>query len=440
MLNKTLKIFACVALVNTVAGCGLFSEEKIKLDGERISVLSEATVVNTDYAPGEVKITLPEPRTNSEWAQNGGNAFHSMSHLAGTDKIKEVWDASFGKGSSKRDFLIAAPVVAHQVVFAIDANAIVTARRLDNGKKIWEKRLKPANRDDKGVAIKGAGVAYDNEKLFATTGFGAVFALDVKTGKEIWRYDTTMPIRIAPTVAQNRLFVQTIDNNLIALNSDDGQEMWKYKTIEEATTMVGGASPAYSIDEDLVIAAFTNGELRAFKASTGTPLWSDMLVSRKRTNSLSNITTVKSNPIIDNDMVFAVGNNDIMVALDLRTGSRIWEKEVSSSNQPWVAGKYIYLLSDDFEMIAMEKANGKVVWNKKIPLANKTAGMTTSGPVLINNSLIAVLSDGHVYSISPYTGSILGFMNVKEDISLPPVVADGYVIFTTDDADLLAYK
>ncbi len=440
MINRTIRSLMCGALALSTASCGLFSNDKILPEGERISVLSSETEIKPDYDAGFVKIKLPRPYLNKQWAQNGGNATHVMSHLQSGNTIDEFWTASFGEGASKRDFLIAAPVVAHQVVFAIDADAKVTARRLDDGREIWHKRLKPIIKDDKGIALKGAGIAYGGQRIFATTGFGGVFALEMKTGKEIWRYDTEMPIRIAPTIQNNRLLVQTIDNTLIALDAFNGKEIWKYKTTTEATTLVGGASPAYSSEEDVAVAAFNNGELRAFKASTGTPLWSEMLISPKRTNSLAEITAIKANPIIDGDKVFAAGHSDVLMAIDLRTGRKIWEREISTSNQPWIAGQFMYVLSDDFELIALQKNTGKVVWNKKLPVPEHSTGLAAVGPVLANNSLIAALSDGHVFAVSPYTGAILGFINVDDEILLSPVIANGVVIFTTNDAELLAYK
>ena len=368
MINRTIRSLMCGALALSTASCGLFSNDKILPEGERISVLSSETEIKPDYDAGFVKIKLPRPYLNKQWAQNGGNATHVMSHLQSGNTIDEFWTASFGEGASKRDFLIAAAVVDHRVVFAIDADAKVTARRLDDGREIWHKRLKPIIKDDKGIALKGAGIAYGGQRIFATTGFGGVFALEMKTGKEIWRYDTEMPIRIAPTIQNNRLLVQTIDNTLIALDAFNGKEIWKYKTTTEATTLVGGASPAYSSEEDVAVAAFNNGELRAFKASTGTPLWSEMLISPKRTNSLAEITAIKANPIIDGDKVFAAGHSDVLMAIDLRTGRKIWEREISTSNQPWIAGQFMYVLSDDFELIALQKNTGKVVLNKKLPV------------------------------------------------------------------------
>lgn len=440
---KTLKSVVLMSSVLAMTACSLFSEEKIPLEGDRISVLAGKTSLQPDFRPNEIKIVLPAPVLNTNWSQSGGNSIHMMQHLVTPVKLKENWDSSFGDGDSKRDFMIAAPVAANKVVFAIDANAIVSAFRLDNGKKIWKRRLKPLIKDDISTSIKGAGIAVFDKKVFATTGFGGVFALDMVTGKKIWRYDANMPIRIAPTVNRGVLFVQTIDNQLIALNSADGSVLWDYKSPTEATTLVGGASPAYSPVQDVIVAAFSNGELRAFKASTGSPLWSDILASRKRTNSLANINAIKANPVIDGDRVYAMGNNNIMAAIDIRSGSRIWEREIGSTNQPWVAGKFMFVLNNDYDLFAIETASGKIVWNTKIPVGKTKEdriGVTLSGPVLTNNRLLVATSNGYSFAVSPYTGKILGFITLDDGVQVPPIVVDGIAIMATKDADLVTYK
>lgn len=440
---KTFKSLVLMSSVLVMSGCSLFSEEKIPLEGDRISVLAGKTSLQPDFRPNEIKIVLPAPVINTNWSQSGGNSIHMMQHLMTPVKLKENWDSSFGDGDSKRDFMIAAPVAANKVVFAIDANAIVSAFRLDNGKKIWKRRLKPLIKDDISTSIKGAGIAVFDKKVFATTGFGGVFALDMVTGKKIWRYDANMPIRIAPTVNRGVLFVQTIDNQLIALNSADGSVLWDYKSPTEATTLVGGASPAYSPVQDVIVAAFSNGELRAFKASTGSPLWSDVLASRKRTNSLANINAIKANPVIDGDRVYAMGNNNIMVAVDIRSGARIWEREIGSTNQPWVAGKFMFVLNNDYDLFAIETASGKIVWNTKIPVGKTKEdriGVTLSGPVLTNNRLLVATSNGYSFAVSPYTGKILGFITLDDGVQVPPIVVDGVAIMATKDADLVTYK
>ncbi len=443
MKNKNYKLAVLLGMSFLMSGCGLFGKEKLDIDGERINVIRENSNLSPDYEPGEVKIKLPAPYINPKWSQNGGNSMHLMGHLSADSKLREEWDSSFGEGSSKRDFLIAAPVISNKVVFTIDADAVVSAFRLDNGKRIWETELEPTNDEAEEVSLKGAGIAAYDRKIYATTGFGDVFCLDMRTGDIKWRKQTGVPIRIAPTVNNNRVFVQGFDNTVFAFDAQNGEELWKNQTEFEVTTLVGGASPAFSSDYDVLITAFSNGELRAFKASTGTPLWADLLVSQRRTNSLADITAIKANPVIDGSKVFAVGYNSVLTAIDLRTGERIWERELGSNNQPWVAGNYVYVLTNDFELLAFNKENGRIVWNTTIPYGEEDddkSGVFASGPVLVDNRLLVTTSNGYVFAVSPYTGEIISYISTDDGVELAPVVADGITIFTTNDADILAYK
>ncbi len=443
MQNRLVSVSLCCLAISALSGCGLFGKEPLDIDGDRINVIMENKSLAPDIEVANTKIKLPPPYVNKSWNQNGGSSTHFMGHLQSAPKLKELWNTDFGKGSSKRNHLIASPISAYGAVFAIDAEGVVTARRLDNGKEIWEKRLKPLNKKEKSSSLKGAGLAEYNQKIYATTGFGTVFCLDMKTGKIEWRKDIGTPIRIAPTVAAGKLLVQTFDNTLYALNINNGEELWKNQTNSEETTLVGGASPAYAPIHDLVVAAFSNGELRAFKASTGTPLWGDMLSSKKRTNSLAAIETIKANPIIEGDVVYAVGYNSVLTAIDIRTGSRIWERELGTTSQPWVAGNYLYVLTNDFELLAMDKNSGKIIWNTSIPKGDDNDdknGVFASGPLLTDNRLLVTTSNGYIFSISPYTGRIMGYVSIDEGIELSPIMAKGIGIFVNNDAEMTAYK
>lgn len=180
MNYRNYKSLAVCGLVIMLSACGLFSKDKVKLDGERIAVLKESATLAPDFEPNEIKIKLPKPYTNTKWTQEGGNSQHLMGHLQSGSKLKKFWDAGFGQGNSKRDYLLASPIVAYQVVFTIDAEAKVRAFRLDSGDEIWDRRLKPLNKEEKNVSMKGAGIAEFDKKIYATTGFGSVFALDMQ--------------------------------------------------------------------------------------------------------------------------------------------------------------------------------------------------------------------------------------------------------------------
>ncbi len=63
-----------------------------------------------------------------------------------------------------------------------------------------------------------------------------------------------------------------------------------------------------------------------------------------------------------------------------------------------------------------------------------------SGPVLVSDRLIVVSSRGFAESISPYTGKLLGRMEIPAAAFIAPVVANDTLYLWTNDAQLVALR
>lgn len=434
-------LFGCL-MATALSGCGLFDKAPLDVSGERISVIRENRNIKPDYSARQIQVRLPRAKINYAWEQTGLTASHKGDHLKSGGNLDELWNISFGEGSSKRNALISAPVADSHNVYTVDAEGVVKAYKLADGEIVWEKKVKPLNRKAKDNSMSGAGIAVKGNKVFVTTGFGQVFALNKTDGNIVWNQDIKSPIRIAPTVDGDLVIVQSLDNGIFALNENTGKEMWKDKLEEEATTMIGGGAPAYSAGKDLVLAGFSNGQIQAYKASTGTPLWSEWVVSSTSTESLSDITAIKANPIIDNDKAYVVGYNGPMVAIDIRTGAKVWQREISASSQPWLAGNFLFVLTEDSDLVAINKQDGKIVWTTIIPYANddEKLGVFTSGPLLANDALLVASSNGKLFSVSPYNGRIMGIADIEEGVETAPIMTGETLLITTKEAEITAYK
>jgi outer membrane protein assembly factor BamB len=258
----------------------------------------------------------------------------------------------------------------------------------------------------------------------------------------LWEKDIKSPIRIAPCVDGELVIVQTLDNAIYALKINDGSVLWKDKIETENTIMLGGAAPAYSTKDDLVVAAFSNGQIQAYKASTGTPLWSEWVISGDATESISNITSIKANPIISDGVAYVVGYSGPLVAIDIRSGVKIWSRNINASSQPWLAGKLLFVLTNDGDLVALNKEDGKIFWSTIIPNENSQINEKyfVSGPILANDALLVVSSNGKLFSVSPYNGRIMGIADVEEDIETSPIMVNETLLLGNSSAELTAYK
>ncbi len=439
MHSKT-KLFGLICFLSALCAC---SSHKEVLKGERISVLDDQSHFALQSDKPAALFDISSPLENENWTQTASNASHKMQNFLTGKDMHESWSSSFGEGSSKRNLLLARPVVSKGKIYAQDVNATVYAFDLKTGKQIFKQKLKTINKNDSSSGLNGVGLAFENDRLYALAGFGSVFALNAENGKILWRKDLKIPLRTAPTVASGKLFVQTIDNQLLALNATDGSEIWAYNISSEDTVLAGLAPAAYSAEKEIVVAAFSNGEIKAFNARIGYPLWSNSLVNTKQITSQIGLNAIKAAPVIDGNIVYAAGTSDLTSSINIETGEVLWQLPISSVNTPCVDKEALFILSENFELTAVNKKTGELLWSEELltDLTSKQKrGLYLSGPVLINSELMITSSDGKVFTFDSKSGKQKTTLNLNEDLPFGPVVAQKKVIFTTSDAELIVFE
>src|ERR1700761_2617697 len=217
----------------------------------------------------------------------------------------------------------------------------------------------------------GGGVAYDNGKLFVTSGFGVVYALDAKTGEREWGQDIGVPIVNAPVVNGGRLFVSTHDNHFYALAESDGRQLWSHQGIPESAGVVSSTSAA--VEGETVIAPYTSGEIFALRAQTGQVVWSDVLSHTGQVTALSELDAIAGRPVIDRGEVYAISHSGVMVAESLNTGERLWSRDIGGTNTPWAAGDYVFVLTSDSQIICLTRKEGRGRWIHQLPQYEREA-------------------------------------------------------------------
>ncbi len=438
-LSRRLALLAPLA----VSGCGIsdfdfFGTDKVPVPGKRISVIRVNRGLVVDN-PRKERVALPTPVMRESWPQAGGAPNHEMGHAMVAERLSEVWRSDIGKGGGYRRKITSQPVVAGGRVFTMDSNATVSAFDVAKGSRIW--RFDTTPEDDRGTNV-GGGIAVDGGVLYASTGRGEILALDAATGELKWRQKLENAARSAPTVADGKLFIALLGDKVAAHATADGHKMWSYQASDSMTAVLGLPSPAYS--DGLVVAGFGSGDLVALRGSTGAVVWTDSLASARGRNSASDLSAIHGLPVIQDGRVYAVGLGGLMLSLDLRSGRRLWERDVTSDSTPCVAGGWIYVLSVDSELAAISRIDGSVAWVTQLQkfgnMEKHKDPIQWMGPTLAADRLVVVSSTAVAQAVSPYTGEILGEQDLSGAASVPPVVAMGTVFIITDDARLVALR
>jgi outer membrane protein assembly factor BamB len=266
--------------------------------------------------------------------------------------------------------------------------------------------------------------------------------LSAQTGGIYWHVRPGGPLRGAPTVANGAVYVVSQDNQLYSLKEDDGSTNWSAAASLEIAGIFGAASPA--VARGTVVAGFSSGELNGYRYENGRQVWGDQLQRTSITTTVSSLSDIDADPVIDTGQVFAIGEGGRMVALDLVSGQRMWELSIGGISTPWVAGDWVYVVTDQDKLLCIYRQNGHIRWIAQLPQflkpSKKKGDVDYSGPVLAGGRLIVTGSNGALIQIDPATGSFKTQFSVGAPVSLPPIVADSTLYILDDNARLHAYR
>ncbi len=426
-----------------LAGCGgdswLGSDEGPPLPGKRTSVLLLDRQLTADPSLSDLPIRLPAPAVNADWPQHGGTPTHAMQHLAAADQLNLAWSVRIGGGSTKMSQLLPQPLVVGGKVYAMDAFGAVVALDANDGNELWRFTPESAGLED---GIIGGGLSFGNGLLVATLSSGTVVGLDAERGVERWRQSLAVPLRSAPTIADGIVLVITADNQVYGLSAGSGQPVWRHAGLFESAGVLGG--PSAAVDRGIAVVPYSSSEVFALRIDSGRPLWNDTLQRPRRTEALAQINDIDGDPVIDGDLVYVGGYGGQLAALDMQRGVRAWDIDLTTTQTPWLAGDFLYVLTDRDEIACIVKSSGRIRWVsptlKETKLASGAAPTTWSGPVLVGDRLLLGSSKGEAVAMSPYNGQILSRLSLPAPVATPPVVANRTIYFLTETAELLAYR
>lgn len=125
-----------------------------------------------------------------------------------------------------------------------------------------------------------------NGKMFVTASYSRIYAIDLKTGQKLWKYEQRLPEGIMPccdvvnrgaALYDNLVIFGTLDAQLIALDQDTGKVVWKEKIDDYAAGYSYTAAPL--IVKGMVLTGVSGGEfgvvgrVEARDAKTGNLIW-----------------------------------------------------------------------------------------------------------------------------------------------------------------------
>ena len=437
LLGPRLGVVAALVVLG-LAGC----EREVILEGERLDPRA-LTVAGAPELPGNrsLPVALAAPTDHSAWTHRGGTATQRIAHPALGAAPGLVWSAGIGDGASRRMRITADPVAAEGRIFTLDAHSTVTATGRD-GARLWQADIRP-DWAGRGLA-SGGGLAIGAGRLFVTSGYGLMQAMDPASGAVLWSKRFEAPLTAPPTVAEGRVFVVGSDGTGWAIDAADGRVLWQLPGVPSAAGMVGGAGPA--VAGGRVMLPFVTGDIVSAAVGTGVQAWRTRVAGQRLGRTGALVTDIAGDPVVVDGTVFVGSRSGRVVALDAASGVVRWSARDGAFGPVWPAGDSLFFVSDQGELLRLQARDGARVWG--VPLGHfletrerrRAETVAHFGPVLAGGRLLVASSDGYLRAFDPASGALLSETALPAGAASRPIVVERTLYLVTRDGRLHALR
>jgi outer membrane protein assembly factor BamB len=402
---------------------------------------------------------------------------------ANVSQLKIAWTAPIG-GESAFGSYASSPIASKGVIYSQDLASNVQAIERESGEVLWTKSFEQPSLGPNGLVVQ-------EERVFGATPT-AVFALNQETGKQLWSTTLTRNevegINLAPGFDSGIVYASTVPTNanslyepggvgiLWALDAKTGKKLWHFDTVPKnlwghpEVNSGGGVwyTPAFDGKGSMY---FGVGNPAPFPGSTKYPLGSSRPGPNLYTNSIVKLNAktgkmdwyfqlnphdlydwdLQGPPILiesgGRELVVAAGKVGYVIALDAKTGKLVWKRAVGKHNG-----------HDDDGLMAMRSETSKLKTPFEIypgNLGGVIAPMSTDGShvfVPVINHPVTVSSGSQFEESSPVNAGEIVALNVKNgslawkhEFPLSPpygatTVTNDLVFATTYDGKVHAYE
>ena len=348
-----------------------------------------------------------------------------LTPLAPTLRVQRIWGASVDDKKAAVLRLGLGLAIADDRVYAAGHHGDVVALDLNSGRPLWRSRTR---------APLSGGTAASRTMVLVGSSDGQLFAFKPANGAPLWKVRVNGEV-LAPAAISDRLIaVRTVDGKLHALSPADGHELWSQDQPVPRLSLRGTARPV--IAGDFVLCGFDNGKVLATNMTDGSVQWEATITPPHGRTELERLADIDSAVGVSGQDVYAVGFQGRVAMLALDTGQVWWSHEASSYRGLTVADDTLYLSNAEGEVVALKARNGAELWRQKALLHR---GLST--PATMDDAVVVGDFQGYVHWLDKSTGALAARASTgKTRISTAPVVSGNTVVVINDRGQVSAFR
>jgi outer membrane protein assembly factor BamB len=340
-----------------------------------------------------------------------------------TLRVDRLWSSGVGGGKEELRLGLGAAAEGRRV-FAAGYDGDVVALDLQSGRTLW--------RTDTKAPLSGGTGAGQGLVVVGSTE-GEIILLTQSDGAIRWRVRVNGEVLAAPAISAASVIVRTVDGKLRGLALDDGRELWSLEQPVPRLSLRGTAAPV--VAGDVAVCGFDNGKVAAVSVSDGEVRWEATISSARGRTELERMNDIDSAVQVLGQDVLVVGFQGRAAMLALDSGQVWWSRELSSYRGLAADDTAVYVATADGDIVALQRRTGVELWRQD---ALKRRGV--AAPAILGGALAVADFDGVVHWLDRATGAFIARGSAGGRVSNPPLVVDGTLLIIDDAGKITAFR
>ncbi len=304
------------------------------------------------------------------------------------------------------------PIIVDGRVYLGDLDGEFYALDLMTGRELWK------DHSESGYV---AAAAFSEGRLVTGDFDGMVRCLNAEDGKELWRYETKAQVHGGANFYKDVTLVTSEDGNLYAINISDGSLKWEYETGDQlrcAPTVAGNRT----------FLAGCDGKLHIVDLDLGTSVGEGLPLEGP----------TGSTPASQGDIVIAPTHAGTVLAFNWKDAKQLWtfadsERSQEIQSSPAIYEKSIFVATRSRRLLALDATNGNLLWEFVMRKRSDASPIVCDGRVWFG------AADGRLYAIDLQTGKEVWVAEHTGGFNASAAIAEGKLVIASDKGSIYCY-
>ena len=408
---------------------GIWKNEKI-FSKKKNDIFKDLKVLNTKNdtynkitrIDNNFKFIIPKPKNNFEW----NDIYYSKKNNFENFAYNNSNQLSF---KSKK---ITNKTVNNYILFE-KGNIIVTDQYgniivySSNSKKkiakynFYKKKYKKIN--------KFLNISVENNTIFVADNIGYLYSYDYVKNKILWAKKHKVGFRSNVKILNDKLITSDVNNNLFFFNKENGEVLKLIPT--EETIVKNQFVNNIAINNNITLFLNTYGSLYAINSKTMQISW---FLNLNQSFDLNPSNLFYSNQIVtDKEKIFVSSINNTYI-INLSSGAIIYKKNFSSKFKPIIINNYLFSITNNNLLVAMNIDNGKIIYSLNInqEIANftgtKKKEVQFKNFFFLNNKLMIFLKNSYAVYFKT-NGTVIDIFKLPSKLNTNPIIINKSLLY-----------